>query len=115
MHEVMNEMQKCKTTLVILMFQKRGKLKKVFRLIHFCSVESNQYHLHSHSTIMTYQTNPETRWPTTKYITISTIIWVEIFISSSSRLKMVVFTCFSNIVLYSYGLPSVRTRTAESD
>ena len=83
--------------------------------MHFCGVESNQYDLHSHSTIMTYQRNPEIRWPTTKDIAISTIIWVEIFISSSSQLKMLVFTYFSNIVLYGSGFPSASARTAESD
>ena len=93
-----------------LNFLETSKLKS---LIHFCSVESNQYH--SHSTIMTYQTNPEIRWPTTKDIAISTITLVEMFISSSSQLKMLVFTYFSSIVLYGSGFPSARTRIAESD
>ena len=35
---------------------------------------------------------------TAKNIAISTTIWVEIFVSSSSQLKMLVFGCFSNMV-----------------
>ena len=81
--------------MVILTFQKRGKLKKVFILIHFCRIESewsalalNNYDISNKPRDLMALVSGKVN---AKNIAISTTIWVEIFISSSLQLKMLAF------------------------